>query len=96
MCLYLAFICQYVCLFFFGGSNADRVNEHYPKKWTLLKNKRRYVCFIEVVKFCLSFYKDSFILRATFVTATDNVSYPSFVLMCGLLERAVLEFARID
>jgi len=36
-----------------------------------------------------------FILRVTFVTATD-VSYPSFVLMCGLFERAVLEFVRID
>jgi len=26
-------------------SNADRVNEHYPKIWTLLENKQCYVCF---------------------------------------------------
>jgi hypothetical protein len=37
-----------------------------------------------------------FILRATVVTATDSVSYPSFALMCGLFETTLPEFFWID
>jgi len=104
MCLYLARI--FLVFLFVLGSNAVRVNEHYPKMWILLKNKLCYVCFvwsgkillITLLRFVVRIYLHLvyvFILRATVVTATDNVPYPSFVLMCGLFERTLPEFSWI-